>query len=460
MAPDAEANPPLRTRKRRAHKKSRNGCRNCKLRRVKCDETKPSCKNCDRFMVACNYDTKHADLEPQYARTSDQLRALPILDPVSLNAALLGMINSSLLTNYPQGYGEPLQLELSDLDKLRRWQNRTVLTIGSPAVARIYQKEIIKSVAKYPYLMHSVLALTTKHDRFLSSDPNGDPKSKALEYFHYGRSASLFNQTLSQHKESNSSTEDDALWSTAVFLGSLASGTVDGDSPEDVWPLKDGTTGEALGWLKVHEGLRLLWYLSQPFAQGRMFHELVNTPDHRFMISKLDPYIQSGIEGVPDDFVALCGLNENSTVENNPYQKAVRTLIPLIDLDWNGANRLKFMGFTAMMDARYKQLLRDKDTAALVLLAWWYALVLRSPWYMSKRAKLECKSICIYLGRRCPENELVQRMLRFPRKKTGLIGEEQPPERIEVLTPSPWNATKSYGTDTVLWLRPRILGDA
>ena len=349
------------------------------------------------------------------------------------------MINTSLLANYPTGYGEPLQLQLQDLEKLKRWQGRTVLTIGSPATASIYQKECIKSVAKFPYLLHSILALTTKHDQYLFKDEAGDPQRKALEFYHTGRAASLFNRQLALQDGSNSGVEHDMLWCTAVFLGSLASGTVDGQSPEDVWPLKDGTTGEALSWLRVHDGLRLLWYLSQPFAPGRIFNELVNTPDHNFMMTKLDPVIQSGIEGVPPDFVELCGMDENSTLENHPYQKAVRTLLPLIELPFTGLNRLKFMSFSAMMDSRYKQLLWDKDPAALVLLAWWYATVLKSQWYLSKRASLECRSICIYLGRTCPDNVLVQKLLRFPRIRTGLMSEDFWTES-EV---SPWTSTNS-----------------
>ncbi|KAI1389667.1 uncharacterized protein F4822DRAFT_208089 [Hypoxylon trugodes] len=41
-------------RTRRTHKKSRNGCRNCKQRRVKCDEVKPTCGNCERFSIPCD----------------------------------------------------------------------------------------------------------------------------------------------------------------------------------------------------------------------------------------------------------------------------------------------------------------------------------------------------------------------------------------------------------------------
>ncbi|KAF7163934.1 hypothetical protein CNMCM6106_000706 [Aspergillus hiratsukae] len=40
---------------RRSHQKSRLGCRNCKTRRVKCDERKPNCGNCLRHSIDCDY---------------------------------------------------------------------------------------------------------------------------------------------------------------------------------------------------------------------------------------------------------------------------------------------------------------------------------------------------------------------------------------------------------------------
>ncbi|KAH1496547.1 hypothetical protein LV164_003935 [Aspergillus fumigatus] len=40
---------------RRSHRKSRLGCRNCKRRRVKCDEVKPNCGNCLRHSIECDY---------------------------------------------------------------------------------------------------------------------------------------------------------------------------------------------------------------------------------------------------------------------------------------------------------------------------------------------------------------------------------------------------------------------
>ncbi|AMD22976.1 HHR207Cp [Eremothecium sinecaudum] len=43
------------TGKRKFHNKSKNGCDNCKRRRVKCDEGKPSCQKCLKMNLGCTY---------------------------------------------------------------------------------------------------------------------------------------------------------------------------------------------------------------------------------------------------------------------------------------------------------------------------------------------------------------------------------------------------------------------
>ncbi|OJJ68823.1 hypothetical protein ASPBRDRAFT_46103 [Aspergillus brasiliensis CBS 101740] len=43
---------------RKSHRKSRLGCKNCKRRRVKCDEIKPHCTNCLRHSIECDYSSQ------------------------------------------------------------------------------------------------------------------------------------------------------------------------------------------------------------------------------------------------------------------------------------------------------------------------------------------------------------------------------------------------------------------
>ncbi|PMD39258.1 hypothetical protein L207DRAFT_513744 [Hyaloscypha variabilis F] len=57
--------PALKERKTRTSKpKTRNGCKTCKVRRVKCDEGKPECARCLKFGVGCDgYETKKVKKE-------------------------------------------------------------------------------------------------------------------------------------------------------------------------------------------------------------------------------------------------------------------------------------------------------------------------------------------------------------------------------------------------------------
>lgn len=155
------------SRKRKAHKKSRQGCRNCKLRSVKvshvpagmpfcrvecltdvllkCDETKPKCKNCTSFGVVCNYDPKTPDLEMFFgglANVTSQQKP-----PCTINQALLRKIEVPV-SLYPvlisADDNSSFQFDKQSVDRFGRFMMRTVLSIGSPIPASLWQNETIR----------------------------------------------------------------------------------------------------------------------------------------------------------------------------------------------------------------------------------------------------------------------------------------------------------------------------
>ncbi|KAL4902334.1 hypothetical protein BDW74DRAFT_180836 [Aspergillus multicolor] len=84
MTPEAQA----KFRPRRRHRKSRNGCAECKRRRIKCDETKPSCSRCILTMQKCIYASTspptHLPAAPEHTRSQSQLSiSLPTPSPRS-----------------------------------------------------------------------------------------------------------------------------------------------------------------------------------------------------------------------------------------------------------------------------------------------------------------------------------------------------------------------------------------
>lgn len=56
--PDAGSKPSAPVRQRKWHSRVFTGCVNCRRRHVKCDERTPSCSNCTRLNLPCNFDRK------------------------------------------------------------------------------------------------------------------------------------------------------------------------------------------------------------------------------------------------------------------------------------------------------------------------------------------------------------------------------------------------------------------
>ena len=154
-------------RQRRAHKKSRRGCSSCKLRRVKCDERRPACKNCRDFGVACTYDGKISELSfagessfslndlsaPGLAKANTEIRSLGVvrtqrlskLQRLSESSAVLAQLrglpsppDSVVEGNSSHAFGK------YELEIFQRFNERTVLSVGSSQTSQIYQREIVQ----------------------------------------------------------------------------------------------------------------------------------------------------------------------------------------------------------------------------------------------------------------------------------------------------------------------------
>ena len=165
--------PPSETdanRKLKVHRKSRRGCGNCKLRRVKvgkppqfsspfsnpawdsdssrrlqCDESKPRCKKCTTFGVFCNYDGQYSDLQLSVsgAANIETLQILPhsLKQTIPSPVAPLSRIRS---TGSLESRKAIYDFREQDLELLNKFQTRTVYTITTEKNLQFYQKETIK----------------------------------------------------------------------------------------------------------------------------------------------------------------------------------------------------------------------------------------------------------------------------------------------------------------------------
>ncbi|OJD27307.1 hypothetical protein ACJ73_01300 [Blastomyces percursus] len=219
-------------RKRKAHKQSRRGCGNCKIRRVKCDEGRPGCEQCASFGVSCSYAPGAADLQPSQSSTFQSagygcLRfqnlsaTAPRKSPCSLHDTILSMINSSQAAAFsprPGGCDSihsvappqcPYQLREHDLELLSIFQARTACSIGTVVMSPIYRREFVRLACQE-------------------------------SLFHWYLGNTLFNTKLANPSQIDPR-ERDTIWVASVLLGAIMFSYVDSSHSEASWPLKPST---------------------------------------------------------------------------------------------------------------------------------------------------------------------------------------------------------------------------
>ncbi|KAL2263956.1 hypothetical protein VTK26DRAFT_3950 [Humicola hyalothermophila] len=192
-------------RLRLGYTKSRTGCTRCKARRVKCDETKPSCKACVRHGIECSLSltaptntsvsdsgTKAtpspgatpnppASIRRSRARPSDRrpgAQQLPEAGPSPASAHTLAESESPAAPPTPDPFpylakfvtGAPEQDTATwvfDLELLHHFTTSTYRTFSLDGARdhthHLWQVEVPKQAFVHVFLLHQILAISASH---------------------------------------------------------------------------------------------------------------------------------------------------------------------------------------------------------------------------------------------------------------------------------------------------------
>ncbi|KAE8377041.1 C6 transcription factor [Aspergillus bertholletiae] len=153
---------------RRAHKKSRTGCVQCKERRVKCDESVP-CLNCARRGLPCRYAIPNgkrpgaSSSRPDRAHNSQTELSLSISD--HLAQRLLGKEPiSSAFDHLLANVALPSHWSAQDPELMYHYCMLTSKTLSRrEEVQNVWQNAVPKISFSHEYLMHGILALSALH---------------------------------------------------------------------------------------------------------------------------------------------------------------------------------------------------------------------------------------------------------------------------------------------------------
>lgn len=261
--------------------------------------------------------------------------------------------------------------------------------------------------------MHLVQALTSLHDRHHSD--NAHKRQIAAESYHLSRAAALFNRKLSGPL---APAERDSVWAAGCLIGWIVFCSVDATQASEAWPLAPSKPSD-LDWIRMNDANKLLWGIADPMRADSMFSIMATqfaTGMHKTSASDIK---------MPPIFSRVYGLDDPES-ENGPYATAVRALVALLPVECSSDNYVTFLLFQGHMQPDFRALLAQRDTRALLLLAYWYAKICRSVWWVERRAALECEAICLYLERYHGGDAEIQDLLHYPRMRCGMSTDGYP----------------------------------
>ncbi|KAK3348992.1 hypothetical protein B0T25DRAFT_569650 [Lasiosphaeria hispida] len=391
-----------RTRSRKLHRKSRQGCANCKLRRVKCDEARPQCCKCVSYGIGCSYEPGASDMQLAVsgAFRVDLDLSRPVPKCISQTPSRLPLASRD---------GQTYELTLSDRELLINFTNSNILPVGSGANCFDFQSKTIKLAQVNPYLLHIVLTLSHLYHVHVNGNQMDQKITSALA-FHWYQGTALFNAKLSQPIKDE---DKDPLWAAAALLGSSAFADIRATSASEAWPLARSSPLD-LSWLKMTGGKRAVFKIADPQRPSSIFHPILVGPGHHIPPT---PRVGDEVLVLPPRFIQLFDLDENSTPDSNPYHAAATVLAQIMIAAESGPPGMaKYLCFLGFADPRYLNLLAEKESGAMLLLMYWYATVIPTQqWWIWRRAIFEGPAICSVLGARFAEDPGLLELLEFPR---------------------------------------------
>ncbi|KAM5386485.1 hypothetical protein ACJZ2D_000448 [Fusarium nematophilum] len=155
-------------RVRRRHTKSRNGCDNCKRRKVKCDEARPACFNCKRHGVSCSL----ADAAPQVTPSTEARAASSdFLQPTAYHEG--PSPTDHLPSREPKLIDQlaplpPDELWLRGFELMHHYCTVTADTLSlRQDMAYVWRVAVPREGYKHSFVVHGILAIAAAHKAYL-----------------------------------------------------------------------------------------------------------------------------------------------------------------------------------------------------------------------------------------------------------------------------------------------------
>ena len=246
---------------------------------------------------------------------------------------------------------------------------------------------VARTAWQQPYLMHMVLAVASAHLRRLVSSTDQPKRHSSLvvaDVSHWQTGLELYRCALSS-PANDVRQQGDALVST-TFIAVLYAFALGDEVAPNAYSLDyDCAVRNALSPMAAASGMAVLRSAFGVPDLSTAWRAVLLTSDDRHCTFTCQ---DSGVAGIPPAFVDLCGLEDTSTPKNNAYHAILRHLSPLLIVEPSNEHFVRLISFGARTFHNFRLLLEHRDTKALLLLSYWFALLSRlNQWYVYQKTE-------------------------------------------------------------------------
>ncbi|KAJ5621951.1 hypothetical protein N7528_005183, partial [Penicillium herquei] len=352
---------------RRPHRKSRHGCLECKRRRVKCDEARPTCTNCAKRHAECEYGSSSSLLwanEEQSTRAtfrtsgsdSGQQSESVLGSPTASDSlGILGRLNSSggavTTSSVPA-------LNIEDLELMMQWCNSTYLTLSRNELTDpIWRSAVPEEALSHPFLMHGILALAALHLARMGPDPSRRAAHLNRAVAHQNQALALFRELLGDIQESNAK----AMFAFSSIVVVYTFGFPHSPDVQDPWTCVD----DFHQVLVLTRGVQQVIKLPTSHLGSGSFAPIFQVDKARAPLPEETQAIIHQLQEANES----CGIRD-SAHETDIYAKTIENMADMLSWTYAGMTASAVAGRWAIaLPSRYLELLREREPFSLVMLA-------------------------------------------------------------------------------------------
>ena len=255
---------------RRSHNKSRTGCTQCKLRKIKCDERHPQCSNCERREIACIYPAASNE------RSLEDGHAPPSLQPVASQESSADTSSNDRsqvqesVPLYVSAYATTKAANVDDLELMHHWSTTTSVVLGDngvgPSWLTIWQTDIPNLAFNHEFLIEGILTVAAQHMSYTTPSRRSELVMKASA--HQQVALAAFQRSLRDLTPDNCVALFSFAWlSIPMTFSMISKDAMDSAAPES----------DAFNWLGMLRGGYHIFQMHRERIQESFLKPLIDS---------------------------------------------------------------------------------------------------------------------------------------------------------------------------------------